>query len=140
LSNLGKKVDIVAIRDYWEAEAKDDLKVAEHLFEKGDYSYCLFFGHLAIEKLLKAIFVAKNKKHAPPIHNLVRLARKAHVEIDKESVDNLATITSFNIEARYPDMKRSFREKCNEEYTRHQFNKIKEIFAWLQLILTSKKA
>ena len=131
-------IDIVAIRNYWIAEAKDDLKVAEHLFDKGDYSYSLFFGHLAIEKLLKAIFVTENKRHAPPIHNLVRLARVAKVDLDKNRIDSLATITAFNIEARYPDIKRKFRQKCTEEYTRYHFKIIKEIFKWLQSLLTLK--
>ncbi|MCD6344461.1 MAG: HEPN domain-containing protein, partial [Anaerolineae bacterium] len=35
---------------YWLAEAEEGFQVAEHLLEKGDYSYALFFGHLAVEK------------------------------------------------------------------------------------------
>ena len=41
---------------YWLKTADQDWKVANHLFEKKDYSYALFFGHLTIEKILKAIF------------------------------------------------------------------------------------
>ena len=44
------KKDII---NYWDSEAKESLQVAQHLFDKKDYSYALFFGHLAIEKLLK---------------------------------------------------------------------------------------
>jgi HEPN domain-containing protein len=40
---------------YWKVEAEESLKVAHHLIEKKDYSYALFFGHLAVEKLLKAL-------------------------------------------------------------------------------------
>jgi HEPN domain-containing protein len=40
---------------YWLESAEGDWDVANHLFEKGDYSYSLFFGHLTIEKILKAI-------------------------------------------------------------------------------------
>ena len=29
--------------------------MANHLLEKGDYSYALFFGHLSLEKTLKAL-------------------------------------------------------------------------------------
>jgi HEPN domain-containing protein len=47
-----KDLDIETIKRYWVAEAEEGLNVAGHLFEKGDYSYALFFGHLAIEKLL----------------------------------------------------------------------------------------
>ena len=39
------------IKTYWLTEAQEALKVADHLIEKKDYSYALFFGHLAIEKL-----------------------------------------------------------------------------------------
>ncbi len=35
--------------DFWVEEALEALQVAEHLHEKGDYSYALFFGHLAIK-------------------------------------------------------------------------------------------
>jgi HEPN domain-containing protein len=67
--------DAQSVADYWLTEAEESLRVAEHLVEKADYSYALFFGHLAIEKLLKALYALRLKGHAPPIHNLLRLAR-----------------------------------------------------------------
>ena len=106
--------------------------MAGHLFEKGDYSYALFFGHLAIEKLLKSLYVERQKQHAPPIHNLQRLARLAGLDLDEARRDTLILISSFNIEARYPDLKRSFRERCTEEYSREQMRNIKETFEWLK--------
>ncbi|WP_084590990.1 HEPN domain-containing protein [Desulfonatronovibrio magnus] len=42
---------------FWIFEADQALKVADHLVEKGDFSYALFFGHLALEKMLKALCV-----------------------------------------------------------------------------------
>lgn len=36
---------------YWLESSEDDWNVANHLFEKGDYSHSLFFGHLTIEKI-----------------------------------------------------------------------------------------
>ena len=39
---------------------------------------------------------------------------------------------AFNIEARYPDMKRDFRRTCTPEYTDQQMAAIKEMFAWLR--------
>ena len=47
------KLDIPDIKKYWMDEAQEALDVTEHLFEKKDYSYALFFGHLAMEKNLK---------------------------------------------------------------------------------------
>lgn len=50
-------MEIQRVKKYWVDEAGEALKVAGHLFEKQDFSYALFFGHLALEKLLKALYV-----------------------------------------------------------------------------------
>ena len=80
--------------------------------DKADYSYALFFGHLAIEKLLKALHAVKQKDHAPPIHNLLRLAKLTGISVPEDKVDALIEISAFNIEARYPDFKRTFRKNA----------------------------
>ena len=69
-----KGIDIETLKVFWATEAEEALHVADHLVEKEDFSYALFFGHLALEKVLKGICVNKLKDHAPLIHNLVRLA------------------------------------------------------------------
>ena len=125
-------MDIERVKDYWIDEARDALKVADHLFEKQDFSYALFFGHLALEKLLKALFVAKNKEQAPYIHNLLRLAESAKIPLTDRNKEHLLRITSFNLEARYPDEKRSFRNECTEEFTISELKNIKEVFVWLE--------
>ncbi len=130
-----QEFDVDQVQTFWVTEAEESLQVADHLVEKGDYSYALFFGHLAIEKLLKALYAVKVQQHAPPIHNLVRLARGAGVELDEARTDALVTITAFNLEARYPDIKRAFRQKCTPEYTADQMMQIKEMFEWLRSLL-----
>lgn len=116
---------------YWSEEAREALQVADHLYEKNDYSYALFFGHLAIEKILKALYVARNNEQAPPIHNLVRLAETAGLALDAQQKEALIRITTFNLEARYPDESRNFRKKCTEEFTRLELARVKEVFQWL---------
>lgn len=39
--------------------------------------------------------------------------------------------TACNTEARYPDVKRAFRQKCTFEYTEQHMELIKELLAWL---------
>jgi HEPN domain-containing protein len=129
-------MDIKAIKAFWTTEANEALQVADHLMEKSDYSYALFFGHLAIEKMLKALYVVKQKDHAPPIHNLLRLAKLAGVAVPNEKVDTLIEISAFNIEARYPDLKRAFRKKCDSVYAGNQILIIKEVYQWLQELIT----
>lgn len=123
--------------DYWLEEAEEALKVADHLFEKNDFSYSLFFGHLAVEKIIKAIYVQKRNEHAPQIHNLLRLAEQAGITMSAEQKEALIVITAFNLESRYPDEKRSFRIKCTEQYTKVELGKIRKIIKWLKSIMQS---
>ena len=121
--------------DYWLEEAEEALKVADHLFEKKDFSYSLFFGHLAVEKIIKAIYILKRNEHAPQIHNLVRLAEQAGIALSAEQKETLIVITAFNLESRYPDEKRSFRIKCTKKYTQVELTKIREVIKWLKSIM-----
>jgi len=127
-----EKFDVARVTTYWMTEAEEALRVADHLIDKADYFYALFFGHLAIEKMLKAIYAARFEAHAPPIHNLLKLAKDAGIVLDEARTEALITVTAFNIEARYPDMKRAFRQKCTPKYTQRQMTMIKELFGWLR--------
>lgn len=124
--------DIDKLIHFWTSEAEEALKVAGHLVEKEDFSYALFFGHLALEKMLKALCVKEQRDHAPPIHNLVRLAKIAGIELDEQAESDLVTITAFNIESRYPDFKSSFRKKCTQQFTTKQMAIIWRYFKWLK--------
>jgi len=50
---------------YWLDSAAHDLDVAESLFESGKYDWCLFIGHLVLEKVLKALLVYKTNNRHP---------------------------------------------------------------------------
>ena len=60
----------------------------------------------------------------------------ANIDLDESHRDTLILVSSFNIEARYPDIKRSFRKKCTKEYTLEQMKNIKETFKWLKTMTT----
>lgn len=132
-----EEFDAQAVAWYWFAESEEALTVADHLIERGDYSYALFFGHLAVEKELKGLHALRRGRHAPPIHNLLRLARAVGLEPDEAQTELLIRITAFNIEARYPDFKHDFRRKCTPEYTAGQMAAIREVLAWLRSHRTS---
>ncbi len=131
----GEKFDSARIASYWITESSEALDVATHLVEKEDFSYALFFGHLAVEKLLKAIFVSRHKKHPPPIHNLVRLANLCEVRLDEKRRSQLVIITSFNLEARYPDVTREFRKRCTRQFTVEKMDEVMEVMKWLQTMI-----
>lgn len=129
------ELNLDKLKNFWVSEAEEAFRVAGHLVEKEDYSYALFFGHLALEKILKALCVSKLQNHAPPIHNLVRLAKISGLELDAQTENDFVAITAFNIESRYPDFKESFRKKCTKEFTTHQMQTIERYFRWLKSYL-----
>jgi HEPN domain-containing protein len=105
------------------------------LFSSKKYSWSLFLGHISTEKLLKALYVKRFKKHAPFTHNLYRLAEMIEVELSEEYADWLDEITSFNINARYDDYKREFYSICNFDYTQYWIGNIKNIRTWIKGML-----
>lgn len=128
--------DKTVVAAYWRTEGEEALAVAQHLLEKGDYSYALFFGHLAVEKLLKALYAQERNDHAPPTHNLQRLASECGLPLNEARTEALLAITAFNVEARYPDLKRTFRVRCTREYARAQTARVEEVLTWLRSRLT----
>lgn len=117
---------------YWLKSANHDFEIAESLFKSGKYDWCLFIGHLVLEKVLKAIYVQNSNNRIPPkIHNLVKLAEISRLRLTQEDKIFLDEVNDFNLEVRYPDYKQDFYELCTEEYTKKFFNKIKEFHQWL---------
>jgi HEPN domain-containing protein len=101
------------------------------MFDSKRYSWSLFIGHLMIEKLLKAYFVKVKNDYPPYIHNLLRLAEMAGLNLNEEQAGQFAVITSFNINARYDDYKQSFRRLCTPEFTLEWMNKISNLRIWM---------
>lgn len=124
----------IELMEHWIQSSDSDYETMKHLYNSNDYSWCLFVGHLVIEKLLKGLYAKLNKQepYAPKIHNLLTLAQKCNLEIDDNVVEILSRITKFNMSARYDDAKKDFYELCTQEYTEKQIKNIEELRIWLK--------
>ena len=81
---------------YWKDTAIDDLESIDYLFEGKKYVQALFFAHLALEKILKALWVKNNKENFPPkTHNLTYLYENSNIELSEEQTDFLQTMNIF---------------------------------------------
>lgn len=125
-------IDVDKIVNHWIETSDEDCQTMLHLYDSKSYVWSLFLGHIVIEKLLKALYVKKYKKHAPLIHNLYRLTEYIELELTEVQSDWLVRITAFNINARYDDFKREFYTKCTEEYTNEWIEKIKTLRIWIK--------
>lgn len=127
-----KLMDKEEIFKYWLDSSERDFELCQSLFESKRYSYSLFFLHLSLEKLLKAMITKRTDIQAPHEHNLVRLAEITSLEFSKEYLDFLSDATTFNIRGRYDDYKNQFYKLATKEYAEEYINKSKEIILWLK--------
>jgi HEPN domain-containing protein len=119
----------------WQESATQDRDFATHLYEVKKYHYCLFFCHLALEKIIKALFI-KNKDTYPLYsHNLVKLCVKGDIKISEEQEEQMAEITTFNIEARYDIYKEALYKKATKKYALKYLNYTKELFNYFNSLL-----
>jgi len=117
--------------EYWLSSAAHDLDVAETLFQNEKYDWCLFIGHLVIEKVLKDFYARDKGKIPPKIHNLLKLADNTKLNLSKEQRRLLGRVNDFNMEVRYPEHKFSFYKLCTKDFAEEYFFKIKELYQWL---------
>ncbi|MDO8509943.1 MAG: HEPN domain-containing protein [bacterium] len=118
---------------YWAETANHDYDTMLGLFRIKRYSDCLFFGHIVLEKILKALVVQCTNDHSPKIHDLVRLQELAGVALNDDSVGILKEINNFNLATRYPDYKLNFYKKCDKDFSKEYLEKIKKIYKKLCL-------
>lgn len=116
---------------FWNNSAKDDLIVARDNFKLGHYHWSLFFYQLVLEKALKCLIVQKGETPYP-VHNLVKLTNQAKIKLNETQRKDFVEISTFNIEARYDDIRLSFFKKATKEFALEWAKKCEEYFIWLK--------
>ena len=89
--------------NYWKLTAEDNLETAEILISNNKYIEGLFFCHLCIEKILKALVVKEIGNVPPKSHNLIYLHEMAKVSISEEQRSFMAVLMKYQLEGRYPE-------------------------------------
>jgi len=120
---------------FWKNGMVYDYQTMLSLRESKRYSACLFFGHLVLEKALKALVMENTKDYAPRIHNLRRLAELAKISLSPDELDLLSIVNEFNMAGRYPEEKFDFYKLCGKTYTDKFLPKIKKMHKKLCLLM-----
>ena len=95
--NVNKQID------YWQTGAEEELLNAKIMIENKRYLAGLFFCHLCIEKILKALVVKETKDHPAKTHNLKYLSEKTELILDDDQISILTELQTFQLEGRYPE-------------------------------------
>lgn len=119
---------------YWLDIANYDLETAEDLYKSQRWLYVAFMCHQVIEKTLKAYWSAKREDIPPYIHNHKRLAEGCGLygELSDEQKDFINTISTYNIQARYPEYKEQLAGVLTASNCRYLIDTTKELQSWIK--------
>lgn len=121
---------------YWKEESDENWAFAQRLMASGDWVYSLFFFHLTLEKMMKAVWTKDNIDNTPPrSHDLQYLHNQTNLNLDAETYAYLAIVNTWNLETRYPDYKRQIYKRTDGAFTRAQFEKVKRLRTCLLNVL-----
>ncbi|HOQ25107.1 MAG: HEPN domain-containing protein [Bacillota bacterium] len=119
---------------YWQEMAEYDLATAKAMLETKRYLYVAFMCHQAIEKILKAVIVAKEPENLPYIHQLIKLAKIANIyhEFSDDQKDLLDELSPLNVGARYPVDKEAILKSLNQERCSMILKRTEALFEWIK--------
>ena len=120
--------------DYWLSVADYDLETAEAMYSTGRWLYVAFMCHQVIEKTLKAYWSATQEDEPPYIHSHKRLADGSglYAQMSEEQKDFLNVITTYNIEARYPETKEALARKLDKDACRNIIDRTQTLQTWIK--------
>lgn len=123
--------------DNWRKSSKYDIEVAKDMFAAERYVYVIFFCHLSIEKMLKAV-VAKVTDNTPPkTHDLRHLVEKAQLEPPQDLFEFISSLSEVSIPTRYPFDFAGQSEGYTKELAEDYLHKAEETLKWIGKSLTS---
>ena len=119
---------------YWLGIADEDYVVANSLMSAKHWLYVAFMCHQVIEKTLKAYWSATKEEVPPYIHNHKRLAEGCglYAQMNEDQKDFINAISTYNIEARYPDYKSRVAASLNEKVCQELMEQTKELQSWIK--------
>lgn len=118
--------------DFWLTQAEDDWTAVDTLLKGRNYLQSLFFAHLVIEKISKALWIKHNEGNVPPrTHNLIHLLSTTPVELNDDKSEFMLSLNRFHLEGRYPDYLTKMHSICNESFTNKMIAETNKLRLWL---------
>lgn len=103
------------------------------MYKSKDYLHSLFFAHLVLEKLCKALWVKHNEENTPPkIHNLIEILNRANIQYSTEQIKFMIVMNTFQLEERYPDYMNRLYKTYKGKNTNELLRQVKQFSKWLQ--------
>lgn len=89
--------------EYWQRTAESDVETASILISSGKFIEGLFFCHLCIEKIIKALVVKQIQDIPPRSHDLFYLINLAKLDFTEHQSEFMQILMKYQLEGRYPE-------------------------------------
>ena len=118
---------------YWDNQVDEDFDCAYVLYKANHFAQSLFWAHLSLEKLCKAIWIKENEGNTVPfIHNLLRIITLTRLEFSEEELSFFSEMNTFQIKGRYPEYAENLDETITKEVCEEYLEKTKQMILCLR--------
>lgn len=118
--------------EFWTEQAEDDWSAVHALLNAKKYIQAMFFAHLVIEKICKALWIKCNESNLPPkSHNLIYLLSATRIEPTENQKEFMLNLNRFQLEGRYPEYRTKMNKICTKDFTTTMINQTNELRQWL---------
>ncbi len=114
--------------NYWKNTAESNIITAGILIDNNQPVEGLFFCHLCIENILKALVVKETKAVPPKSHDLEYLAKKANIFVSEDQLIMMRILMKYMLEGRYPEY---YPKSPSKHKTKEYLEKSKELLICL---------
>jgi len=125
----------------WLDHVHEDISAAECLFHGGHWLYMAFLCHQAIEKALKAYYVATHDDDPRYTHSHSKLLEDCGLidQLTDEQLSFIDLMVPMYIESRYPEQKDVAAHMLNKDASQHIIDTTKELTQWIEERLPETK-
>lgn len=124
-----------SIPDQWAERARYDLDTARAMLDSGRHLYVLFCCQQAVEKMLKAVIADRSGQCPPRLHNLLRLAEHAGVELDQAQTVLMEDLSRYYIQTRYPEEIPGLSGSLDQQRGQQVLSQTEDVLQWLSSML-----
>ena len=103
---------------HWVNGAAQNWLDVGKMFGAGSYVPCLFWAHLTIEKLAKALWIKDNTGSTPPFtHNISKLLADTSFPLTPAQATFIQQLNTFQLEGRYESYTTTLQQVANQTFT-----------------------
>lgn len=119
--------------NYWTRQVKDDYDCALVLYKAKYFAQSLFWAHLTLEKMCKALWIYKNDENTPPlIHNLLKIVSQTKEIFTEDELLFFNEMNVFQINGRYPHYAENLEVTITDNICLNYLNQTQIILQCLQ--------